>query len=43
MLELLNNETQRKYQMDGFNEIHKIMKKSVDEKKLEDLFNTYLS
>jgi hypothetical protein len=30
-------------QMDGFNKIHKIMKKSVDEKKLEDLFNTYLS
>ncbi len=43
MLELLNNETQRMDQMNGFNEIHKIMKKSVDEKKLEDLFNTYLS
>ena len=43
ILELLNNETKRRYQMDGFNEIHKIMKRSVDAKKLEDLFNTYLS
>ena len=43
ILELLNNETKRRYQMDGFNEIHKIMKRSVDAKKLEDLFDTYLS
>ncbi len=43
ILELLNNETKRRYQMDGFNEIHEIMKRSVDAKKLEDLFNTYLS
>ena len=43
ILELLNNETKRKHQMDGFNEIHKIMRKSVDEKKIADLFNTYLS
>lgn len=43
ILELLNNETKRKHQMHGFNEIHKIMRKSVDEKKIADLFNTYLS
>jgi len=43
ILELLDNEAKRKHQIDGFNEIHKIMKKSVDVKKLEDLFKNYLS